>query len=61
MMLKSCMFSIADSFQILNKLNNSAYIIDIGINPTFNIKNLVDYKGLNFILLIDESSPEPIF
>ena len=25
------------------------------------LKNLVDYKGLDFILLVDESSHEPIF
>jgi len=31
-----------------------------GVNSTFNVKNLVDYKGLDFISLVEEPSPEPI-
>ena len=51
----------ANSFQILNKLNNNAYVIDFGVNSTFNVEDLVDYKGLDFILLVEESSLELIF
>jgi len=36
-----------DSLQILRKLNCHVYIIDFGISSTFNIENLVDYKGPN--------------
>ena len=42
----------ADSFQILNKLDENIYIVDFGISSIFNIKVLVDYKALHFILLI---------
>ena len=42
----------ADSFQILNKLNDDVYVIDFGISFTLNVKNPMDYKGLNFILLV---------
>ena len=43
------------------KLNDDIYVIDFGINSTFNIECLVDYKGLiNIIPLIDEPSHEPI-
>jgi len=54
-------------FQILKKLNDNAYIIylskDFGISSTFNIEDLVDYKGPGFNpsnSLIDELEPEPI-
>ena len=50
----------ARPFKILNKLNDDAYVIDFSkdfrISPTFNIKDLVDSKGLDFILLIDKPS-----
>jgi len=36
----------ADPFQILNKLNNNAYVIDFDISSMLNVKDLVDYKGL---------------
>jgi len=42
----------------LNKLNDNVYVIDFGINSTFNIKNLVDYKGLDFVSPTDVPSPE---
>ena len=51
----------ADPFQILKKLNDNVYVTDFGISPTLNVKNLMDYKGLDFILLVDEHSLEPIF
>ena len=39
----------AGSFQILKKLNGNTYVIDLPqdfrIRSTFNIKDLVDYKG----------------
>jgi len=51
----------ADPFQILNKLNENTYVVYFDISSTFNVKNLVDYRALYFILLIDEPSPELIF
>ena len=48
--VKKLHVSSVDPFQILNKLNNNAYVI--GISSTFNIKDLVDYKDLDFLLLI---------
>ena len=57
--------SSADSFQILMKLNENAYainlFINVGISFTFNVEYLVDYKGLDVIPLVDEPSHEPIF
>ena len=50
-------------FQILMKLNDNIYIIDLidfGISSTFNLDCLVDYKGLDVIPLVDEFSHELI-
>ena len=51
----------ADLFQILNKLNDNAYVIDFDISFTLNVEDLVNYKRLDFILLIDEPSLKLIF
>ena len=44
----------AGPFQILKKLNDNTYIIDLSqgfcISSTFNIEDLVDYKGSDLIL-----------
>ena len=52
-------------FNILNKLNDNTYIInlpkDFDINYTFNVENLVNYKGLEFNpnnLLVNKPSSE---
>ena len=41
------------------------YVIDLLINfdisSTFNIEDLEDYKGLDFMLLVDGTSLKPIF
>ena len=60
----------ADPFKILKKINPNAYIIDLppkfGINSTFNISDLVAYKGPHFnhdnpLVDLDEPTPEPLF
>ena len=42
----------AGPFQILKKLNDNTYVIDLSknfdINSTFNVKDLVDHKGPDF-------------
>jgi len=56
-----------DQFQILKKLTDSTYIIDLpnnfGISSTLNVEDLVDYKGLNFSpnnSMVNEPDPEHI-
>ena len=55
----------ANPFQTLMKLNDNVYVINLFINVgiilTFNVEYLVDYKGLDVIPLVDESSDKPIF
>ena len=60
MLVHACSTS---SFQILKKLNDNAYIINLpesfGISSTYNIEDLVDYEGPDFNSnnpLVDESS-----
>ena len=55
-------------FQILKKLNDNAYAIDISknfaISYTFNVEGIVDYKGPEFNPsnpLVDETEPEFVF
>ena len=57
-----------DSFQVLKKLNDGAYVIDLpqdfDISSTFNIEDPMDYECSDLNpsnLLDDEPSPEPIF
>jgi len=57
----------AGSFQIIKKLNDNTYVIDLpqdfDISSIFNIKDLVNYKGPDFNPsnpLDDEPSLEPI-
>ena len=54
-------------FKNLKKINFNAYVIDLssdfGISPSFNIEDLIAYKGLNFSpdnSFLDEPSYEPI-
>jgi len=60
----------AGSFQILKKLNPNSYVIDLPldfrISSTFNISDLVAYKGPpfnldNLLVDLDEPTPEPLF
>ena len=55
----------SDPFQVLMKLNDNIYIIDLSIDfdicSIFNIDCLVYYKGLDVIPLVDEPSYELIF
>jgi len=55
-------------FKILNKLNHNTYVInlsrDYGIGCTFNVNNLVDYKGFDcgpliVSLLLNHSLRDP--
>ena len=52
--LKTLHACSAGPFQILKKLNNNTYVFDVsqdfGISFTFNIEDLVDYKGPDFNL-----------
>jgi len=45
----------------LNNIYVIDFSIDFDINSTFNIDCLVDYKDLDVIPPVDESSPESIF
>ena len=56
----------AGPFKVLNKINDSAYVIDLPeyfrIDSTFNVEDLVNCNGPDFNHsnpLVGESSPEP--
>ena len=55
----------AGPYKILNKLNCNTYAInftrDYDISCTFNVNDLVDYKGFDCNPLIVEPSPKPFF
>lgn len=46
----------AGSFNVIDKINEHAYVIDLfedfGTGSTFNVKDLMEYKGRDFILTI---------
>ena len=59
----------AGPFKVLKKINPNTYVIDLppdfGISSTFNISDLVTYKGLPFnsdnpLVNLDESNIEPL-
>ena len=54
----------AGVFKILKKLNYNAYVInlpeDFKISFTFNVENLVDYEGPDY-LLVNKPSPESFY
>ena len=59
---------LQDFSKFWEKINPNAYIVDFSldfnISPSFNIENLVVYKGPNLFHdnpLLDEPSPESIF
>jgi len=64
--VKKLQTSNAGPFKILMKLNDNAYVNDLlenfRINPTFNIEDLLEYKGLNFnpsISLVNKPTTVP--